>query len=44
MFGKVMSIPDSVMIDYYRLATNVPLDEIADIEKGSSQATSIRWR
>lgn len=28
MFGKIMSIPDSIMGDYFRLLTDVPLDEI----------------
>ena len=27
MFGKLMSLPDSVMADYYRLLTDVPTDE-----------------
>jgi tyrosyl-tRNA synthetase len=34
MFGKVMSIPDSIMIRYFKLATYVPEDEIRKIEKG----------
>jgi tyrosyl-tRNA synthetase len=34
MFGKVMSIPDSIMIRYFKLATYVPEDEIKQIEKG----------
>jgi tyrosyl-tRNA synthetase len=29
MFGKIMSIPDSLMQDYFELATDVPLDEVA---------------
>lgn len=33
MFGKVMSIPDELMIKYYRLATAVDVDEIARIEE-----------
>lgn len=33
MFGKVMSIPDELMIKYYRLATAVDVDEIALIEQ-----------
>ena len=32
MFGKVMSIPDSLMIKYYRLATPVAVDEIDRLE------------
>ncbi len=34
MFGKLMSIPDNIMIDYFTLATDVPLDEIREIEEG----------
>jgi len=33
-FGKIMSIPDHIMIRYYRLCTNVPREEIDRIEKG----------
>jgi len=32
MFGKVMSIPDELMMKYYRLATPVDVDEIDRIE------------
>lgn len=34
IFGKVMSIPDELMVKYFRLASTVPVDEIDDIEKG----------
>ncbi len=34
MFGKVMSIPDELMIKYYRLASSVSVDEIDAIEEG----------
>lgn len=34
MFGKVMSIPDELMIKYYRLASTVPVGEIDEIEHG----------
>ncbi|MBC7266918.1 MAG: tyrosine--tRNA ligase [Coriobacteriia bacterium] len=34
MFGKVMSIPDELMVKYYRLCTAVPVDEIDGIESG----------
>ncbi|MGI6296513.1 MAG: tyrosine--tRNA ligase [Armatimonadota bacterium] len=34
MFGKIMSIPDNVMEDYYTLCTDVALDEIDSIIKG----------
>lgn len=34
MFGKVMSIPDEIMIKYYRLASTLPVHEIDAIEAG----------
>jgi len=34
MFGKVMSIPDELMVKYFRLASTVPVDEIDAIEAG----------
>ena len=34
MFGKVMSIPDELMVKYYRLASTVPVDQIDAIERG----------
>lgn len=34
MFGKVMSIPDELMVKYYRLASTVPVDQVDAIEKG----------
>ena len=34
MFGKVMSIPDEIMVKYYRLASTVPVDEVDEIERG----------
>lgn len=34
IFGKVMSIPDELMVKYYRLASTVPVDQIDAIEKG----------
>ncbi len=33
MFGKAMSIPDDLMIKYYRLASTYPVDEIDAIEE-----------
>jgi tyrosyl-tRNA synthetase len=33
MFGKVMSIPDSVMIKYYRLLSRLSAEEVLEIEK-----------
>lgn len=38
-FGKIMSIPDSVMVRYYRLCTNVPHEEIDRIEAGLEDGT-----
>jgi len=37
IFGKVMSIPDSILIDYYRLLTRLSKTEIDEIEKGIKQ-------
>ena len=34
MFGKVMSIPDELMVKYFRLASTMPVDEIDAIEEG----------
>ncbi len=36
MFGKVMSIPDELMIKYYRLCTALDVDEIDGLEAGLS--------
>lgn len=33
MFGKVMSIPDELMVKYYRLCTALPVDAIDSIER-----------
>lgn len=33
MFGKVMSVPDSAIVDYFKLATYTPLDDVLEIEK-----------
>ncbi|MBE0448160.1 MAG: tyrosine--tRNA ligase [Actinobacteria bacterium] len=38
-FGKVMSIPDHIMVRYFRLCTNVPREEIDRIEKGLEDGT-----
>lgn len=32
IFGKVMSIPDGIIFDYYRLLTRLPKDEIDEME------------
>ncbi len=34
IFGKTMSIPDELMVKYYKLVTNLPADEVDKIEKG----------
>uniref|UniRef100_A0A7C9JR96 Tyrosine--tRNA ligase n=1 Tax=Muribaculaceae bacterium Z82 TaxID=2304548 RepID=A0A7C9JR96_9BACT len=34
MFGKVMSIPDELMVKYYRLASTTPVDQIDQVEAG----------
>lgn len=39
MFGKVMSIPDELMVKYYRLATPVPVDEIDRLESALTAGT-----
>jgi tyrosyl-tRNA synthetase len=35
MYGKLMSIPDSLLSNYYTLLTDVPTNEIEAIERGS---------
>src|SRR4030043_1815144 len=37
IFGKVMSVPDSIIIDYYRLLTRMGKSEIDKIEKNIKQ-------
>jgi tyrosyl-tRNA synthetase len=34
MFGKAMSIPDDVMVTYFELTTDVPMDEVKRMEEG----------
>lgn len=34
IFGKTMSIPDELMVKYFRLASTLPVDEIDAIEQG----------
>ena len=36
MFGKVMSIPDELMVKYYRLASTCSVEEVDEIERGLS--------
>ncbi len=33
MYGKIMSVPDSALVSYYKLATFTPIGDIAKIEK-----------
>ncbi len=39
MFGKTMSISDELMWNYYELATEVPIEEIAAIKAGVKEGT-----
>ena len=34
MFGRVMSVPDPLMVKYFRLVTTLPPEEVAAIEQG----------
>ncbi len=34
MFGKVMSIPDELMVKYFRLCTGLPVDDVDALEAG----------
>lgn len=40
MFGKLMSIPDTSIINYFKLATELPSSEITDIEKELKKSTT----
>ena len=39
MFGKVMSIPDEIMVKFYRLCTALPVDEVDALESALAQGT-----
>jgi tyrosyl-tRNA synthetase len=39
MFGKVMSIPDSLLLRYYELTTPLPSEEIVKIREGLARGT-----
>lgn len=39
MFGKVMSIPDELMVKYYRLASTMSVADIDAIEEGLAQSS-----
>ena len=40
MFGKVMSIPDSLMVKYYRLASTEDVNVIDELERGLADGTA----
>ncbi len=40
MYGKVMSIPDSLLVKYYRLASTEDVDRIDEIETGLKEGTA----
>src|SRR3989304_10634304 len=48
MYGKLMSIPDTLIMDYFQLLTDVPDGELAalrkDIEDGGAKAMDARAR
>lgn len=39
MYGKTMSVPDSIMLNYFELATDVPMGEIREFEAGLKAGT-----
>lgn len=39
MFGKVMSLPDYLMVSYFELCTDVPMEEVRDIAIGLNNGT-----
>ncbi len=42
MFGKVMSISDDVLGDWFRLLTRVPMEEVAELLKGHPREAKAR--
>lgn len=42
MFGKVMSISDEVLGDWFRLLTRVPMEEVAELLKGHPREAKAR--
>jgi len=42
MFGKTMSIPDSLIVNYFELATNVSLEEIEKIKQSLKESENPR--
>ncbi|MBI5203326.1 MAG: tyrosine--tRNA ligase [Nitrospirae bacterium] len=39
MFGKLMSITDTLMLRYYELLSHIPLDELKELKKGIENGT-----
>ena len=39
MFGKLMSLPDHLMVKYFELLTDIPMEEIRKIEEGLKNDT-----
>jgi tyrosyl-tRNA synthetase len=39
MYGKVMSVPDDLLLDYFELLTDVPDEELADMRKQLASAS-----
>jgi tyrosyl-tRNA synthetase len=44
MYGKVMSIPDSLLSNYYMLLTDVAVDEIEAVERGDVRPMDAKKR
>jgi len=44
MFGKVMSIPDGIMENYFELATDVPMDEVKALVNSDTNPRDIKRR
>lgn len=44
MFGKVMSIPDEIMTNYFELATDVPMEEVHALMNSSTNPRDIKRR
>ena len=44
MFGKAMSIPDSLMRNYFELATTLPMEEIAELLKPGTHPRAAKAR
>lgn len=43
MFGKIMSIPDSAIANYYKLCTNVDSKKLNEIEESLKNVNSRKW-